>query len=325
MLDAARRMEGALAVVAAHCRAAGIAVNEGADPNGTCLIGPETSELFTTAGQLEAKRTTTNPDMAGLLAQLLTEAGVSRGDRVAVAASGSFPALMVAALTATEALGAIPLTLLSPGSSSWGATRPEFDLIDLHRVLLERGIIHASAAAASLGGSGDTGREFDPEVRDRLARKIVDSGIRFLDEPDLAANVAARMAIYGDVVAYVNIGGSDASLGTSPEILEVPAGLSLDLLGRIALPPAEQRGVLFEMAAAGVPVVHLLHVRGLALRFGLPWDPVPLPLAGTTRLREDARGRGPAFWLLAAAWAAGLAAVALVGRGRRRPADAPAA
>jgi len=324
MLDAARRMESALVVVAAHCRAARIAVNEGADPNGTCLIGPEMSELFTTAGQLEAKRTTTNPDMAALVAHLLTEAGVSRGDTVAVAASGSFPALMMAALTAAEALGAIPLTILSPGSSSWGATRPEFDLIDLHRVLLERGITHAPAAAASLGGSGDTGREFDPEVRDRLARKIVDSGIRFLDEPDLAANVALRMAIYGDVVAYVNIGGSDASLGTSPEILKVPAGLSLDLL-RIALPPAEQRGVLFEMAAEGVPVVHLLHVRGLALRFGVAWDPVPLPLAGTTRLREDARGRGPAFWLLAAAWAAGLAAVALVGRGRRRPADAPAA
>jgi len=322
MLDAARRMESALGVVAAHCREADIAVNDGADPNATCLIGPEMSELFTTAGQLEAKRTTTNPDMAALVAHLLTEAGVSRGDTVAVAASGSFPALMVAALTATEALGAIPLTILSPGSSSWGATRPEFDLIDLHRLLLEQGAIHAPAVAASLGGSGDTGREFEPEVRDRLARKIVDGGIRFLDEPDLAANVAERLALYGDAVAYVNIGGSDASLGTSPEVLEVPAGLSLDLAHRVTLPPADRRGVLFAMAAAGVPVVHLLHVRGLTLRFGIPWDPVPLRRAGTTRLREDARGRGPAFWLLAAAWAAGLAAVALVGR-RRRPAGAP--
>jgi poly-gamma-glutamate system protein len=314
MLEAARTMERALDAAAAHCRASGSAVNEGADPNGTCLIGPEMSELFTTAGQLEAKRTTTNPDLAGLVTHLLGEAGVSAGDTVAVAASGSFPALMIAAIAAVESLGAMPVTILSPGASSWGATRPDFDLLDLHELLRERGILRTPVAAASLGGSDDVGREFEPEVRSRVARKFADRGIRFLDEPDLAANVAARMRIYGRAVAYVNIGGSDASLGTSPEILKVPAGLSLDLAARLTLPPPEQRGVLFAMAAAGVPVVHLLHVRGLALRFGIPWDPIPLPPAGTTRLREDARGRGTGFWLLTLAWLGALGALAFIGR-----------
>jgi hypothetical protein len=31
------------------------------------------------------------------------------------------------------------------------------------------------------------------------------------------------------------------------------------------------------MAAAGVPVIHLLNVKGLCERYGLPWDPRPLP------------------------------------------------
>jgi poly-gamma-glutamate system protein len=312
MLDAARRTERAFSVVAEHCREAGIAVAAAADPNGTCLIGPEMTELFTTAGQLEAKRTTTNPDMAGLITHLLATAGVAAGDTVGVAASGSFPALLVATLTAVAALDAVPRTILSPGASSWGMTRPEFDLLDLHALLVERGVFRVPPAAASLGGGDDVGREFEPAVRARLARKIEGSGIRFIDEPDLAANVAERLRIYGRVVALVNIGGSDAALGRSPQILKVPAGLSLDLAGRMAMPPPSQRGVVFGLAAAGVPVIHLLHIRGLVLRYGLAWDPVPLPHAGTTRLRAAGRRGGTTVWLVLAGWLAGVALVALV-------------
>jgi len=35
-----------------------------------------------------------------------------------------------------------------------------------------------------------------------------------------------------------------------------------------------------ELAARGVPVVHLLYVKGLARENGLPFDPVPFPLPG---------------------------------------------
>ncbi|MBS1226472.1 MAG: hypothetical protein H6R32_406, partial [Candidatus Aminicenantes bacterium] len=45
-------------------------------------------------------------------------------------------------------------------------------------------------------------------------------------------------------------------------------------------PPPSERGVLQAMAAAGVPVIHLLNVKGLCERYGLPWDPRPLPAPG---------------------------------------------
>jgi poly-gamma-glutamate system protein len=45
------------------------------------------------------------------------------------------------------------------------------------------------------------------------------------------------------------------------------------------MPAGPTRGLLFEFAARGVPVIHLLHVRGLAKDNGLPYDPVPLPVA----------------------------------------------
>lgn len=312
MRRAADRMERAIAAVVDYSETAGIPIDESLDPNRTGLIGPELTPLFTTLGQVEAKRTTTNPDVAGLLVHLLRQAGVSAGDTVAIGCSASFPALMIATLTAAEALGAYPVAILSLGASSYGATRPEFNLLDISQLLVRGGIVSTAAAAVSLGGEDDVGAEFDPAVRDRLVGRIRASGIDVVDEPDLRRNVARRMAIYGRPAAFVNVGGADANLGSSPLVLKVEPGLNTDL----AIPAADERGVLFEMAAEGVPVIHLLHIRGLALRYGLPWDPVPLPEPGTTRLRDSAGSRGLRFWLITAAYFAALAAIAAAWRGR---------
>jgi hypothetical protein len=116
----------------------------------------------------------------------------------------------------------------------------------------------------------------------------------------------------GPVAAFVNIGGADANLGSSPLVLKVDPGLNTEL----ALPALELRGVLFEMAARGVPVIHLLNIRGLALRYGLPWDAVPLPEPGATRLRDDTGWRDTAFWLITTAYLVALALIAVAWPGR---------
>jgi len=41
-----------------------------------------------------------------------------------------------------------------------------------------------------------------------------------------------------------------------------------------------ERGLIFEYSAMGVPVVNLIDVRGLALKSGLPIDPIPFPPVG---------------------------------------------
>ena len=315
MREAARRMDRAITAVAQYCESASIRIDESQDPNRTCLIGPEYSPLFTTLGQLEAKRTTTNPDVAGLLVYLLGRASVSAGDTIAVGCSASFPALMIATLTAAEAMGVYPVTIVSLGSSAYGATRPGFNLLDIHELLLSEGILSTAPAAVSLGGERDVGAGFDRATRERLLRRIRMSGIPLVDDPDLRGNVARRMAIYFGasqrrVAAFVNIGGSDANVGSSSLVLEVEPGLNTDLM----LPPPAQRGVLFEMAARGIPVIHLLHIRGLAERYALPWDPVPLPEPATTRLHDDAGTRDWRFWLITAAY---FAALALIGFGVR--------
>lgn len=326
MAEAAAAMEASLGAAARHCAQAGIPRDRGIDPNGTCLVGPEDSELFTSLGQLEAKRTATNPDMAGLLVHLLSRAGVGEGDTVAIGASGSFPALMVASLVAVRALGAEPVAILSLGASSYGATRPSFHLLDLYRLLESEGVASRPPAAVSLGGRGDMGEEFDQAFREGLFQELADDGVRVLREPDLRRNVSERIGLYGNVRAFVNIGGAESNLGTSPQILEVPPGLVLapkqgasQVEGwRFELPPEEQRGVLFEMLSRRIPVIHLLHVRGLVLRYGLSWDPIPLPAAGSTRIRDARVRKGIRFWVLTLVYLSGLASVAF-GRWGRLP------
>ncbi|MDP2956102.1 MAG: poly-gamma-glutamate system protein [Longimicrobiales bacterium] len=326
MRAAAERMGEALTASRQFRENSGLPLDAALDPNRTGLIGPEYEELFTTLGNLEAKRTTTNPDVAALLVHLLERAGVGDGDTVAVGASGSFPALLVATLTATEALGAHPVAILSLGASSYGATDPDFDLLHIHELLVERGVIRTLPAAVSLGGSGDAGKDFEPDTRERLIARVRGSGVPFVSEADRRRSVLRRMEDYGmeagarreadragrpPVSAFINVGGADANIGTSPTVLSLRPGL-LDAVD-VPLPAEAQRGVLHEMAASGVPVIHLLDVRTLARRHGLPWDPLPLPTAGTTRLIRGDEGRQPVLLAIAGTWLAAMVVLAAAG------------
>ena len=91
--------------------------------------------------------------------------------------------------------------------------------------------------------------------------------------PDLRARRGAGRPIR----CFVNIGGAAASFGNTSASLSLPNGL---VLRPPVLPSSPTRGVVFEFAARGVPVVHLLFVKGLARDNGLPYDPIPFPPMG---------------------------------------------
>ncbi|MFC2158926.1 poly-gamma-glutamate system protein, partial [Acidobacteriota bacterium] len=75
MKKASQRMADAMAVLK-DCRVSrGLDIDPLVDINRTGLIGEEFTILTTTIGQLEAKRTSTSPNFAGLLLYLLQEAG----------------------------------------------------------------------------------------------------------------------------------------------------------------------------------------------------------------------------------------------------------
>jgi poly-gamma-glutamate system protein len=318
MAEAADLMSRASAAVR-DCRTGrGIPIDLSVDPNGTGLIGEERSEITTSAGRLEAKRTTTNPAFAGLVVSLLHRARVGRGDVIAVGASSSFPALILATLAAAQAMGVEPLVISSLGASAWGGNIPGFSWLDMEDCLRAKGLIDVRPIARAIGGDEDTGLDMSSGGRALLARRIRAGGVPFLEEPDLERNVARRMALYREsagrrtIKAFVNIGGSWANLGTDAEVLKVEPGLARGIL----VPPASRRGVIQAMAAAGVPVLHLLNVKGLCERYGLPWDPRPLPAPGEGPLDGGAPERSTTAVLITIAYILAMIAVLTALRGR---------
>ncbi len=126
MLSAAKEMQEAIHHLRLCRERKGLSFHLDTDPNQTGLIGLKNSSLTTSLGQLEAKRTTTNPDFAGLIVYLLQQAGVKEKDVVAIGASSSFPALIIGSLAAAKALRIMPLYIVSLGASQWGANDPDF-------------------------------------------------------------------------------------------------------------------------------------------------------------------------------------------------------
>jgi poly-gamma-glutamate system protein len=282
MRRAAEYMEEAIYAVRQHYLERDITIDPTLDPNGTGLIGEEFNEMTTTLGHADAKRTATNPNMAALIAKLLEEAGVGRGDTIALGCSASFPGLLLASLCAARAMEAHPVCIISLGASSFGANNINFNLLDVYLLLLEKGVFEVPPAAISLGGDRDVGLGFSPDLVERLIAHISSSGIPFIYEPELQKNVKKRLAIYfgergtARIKAFINAGGSYANIGTSALVLQVKPGLSR----KIPLAPEHERGALMAMASRNIPCIHLLYMKGLVAQYGLPWDPVPLPKPG---------------------------------------------
>jgi poly-gamma-glutamate system protein len=316
-LEAARIMQSGIATLRLERERRGPAWDDASDPNHTGLIGREYSDLTTTLGSLPAKRTATNPNFAGLVVELLAAAGVRRGDAIAVNFSGSFPALNLAVLAAARALELRPAIISSVGASSYGANDPAWTWLDLERILAEHRLVHHRSAWAALGGLIEERGGLDGTGLDLGRAAIQRNRVPRLDEGGRATierDVQRRLDLYREACggrprAFVNVGGSLAALGAVSDAQIYPAGLIRDL----APSRDPRRGLIAHMLEDQVPVIHLLDVRHLAARYGLPFDPLPLPeVPSGAVMRPQRYGRALA--------GAGLSAIALllVGLHRRR-------
>ncbi|MFC2166680.1 poly-gamma-glutamate system protein [Acidobacteriota bacterium] len=304
MIEASENMKKAMSALSL-CAAEKIQfIDKNIDINRTGFIGIEDSSITTTLGNLESKRTTTNPNIGALIVYLLHKAGVKEGDAVAVGASGSFPAMIVAMMSAAKAMNINPIIICSLGASQWGANRPDFHLLNMLDCLSSAGVFSFQPAAISLGGERDIGEGMPDEARELLIRDIMDSGILFIQEEDLPSNVQIKMQIYekhagkNGIKGFVNIGGSWSNIGTSSKILDLKPGL----VKTGEIPPVENRGLVFEMANQKIPVVHLLYIKGLVESYGLPWDPAPLPEIGKGRVYLKGVQDSPLFLIFSAVY-----------------------
>lgn len=297
LLDATRRTRAAFEAVRAERLRRGLAIDIMDDPNETGLIGDVYSEITTTLGNLEAKRSTTNPNVAAMLADMFIQLGLVPGDAVALNLSSSFPALNIASLCALDAMGIEATVIFSMGASTYGGNMPDFTYGDMENFLYANGLIKQKAAYFSLGGEADLGLEMDETVREAVALRLEGHGYTRLTYHNPDDNLRARLALYeqrGPVRCFVNVGGNVLSFGDSSGMHNVGGGILT------ALPAGENgKGLVQHYIAQGVPVIHLLNMKGLLPQYGLPIDPSPVPADGEGGVYYEITTSRPLLMVLA--------------------------
>ena len=294
-VQAATLMEECLKEIAQLRAELGIPFDYDADPNHTGIIGEEITVLSTTPGNEIAKRTSTNPSFAAMMVKFFLELGLESGDSVAIGSSGSFPSALLATLCAAKVLDLVPYTTYSFGASTHGATIPEMTFWHMLERLREKDLLPFEFVAVSMGGSGDQGKSQSfstvleilgyegPSHQDVLRELCENTGLLFIDIPDMESNIRYRLDMYEElskdnpIKCFVNVGGASTSYGGTSASNELPSGVITEYAN---IPTSPIRGLAFDYLELGIPVINIIDLRGLALSNGLPIDPVPFPPIG---------------------------------------------
>ena len=195
-IQAARIAKNAIEYLKEFRLQKGIFIDAVNDPNETALIGQDITPITTDRGNIEAKLTSTNPNFAALVVEMLKDAGVEKNDVVAVAFTGSLPGLNLCVHSAVQTLGLKPIIITSVGSSNWGANDPYYTWLDMEKILYDAKIFKNRSVAASIGGGLDRGRGLSPEGRQLIIEAIKRNNVAFINEEYLENSILKRMEIY---------------------------------------------------------------------------------------------------------------------------------
>lgn len=249
------------------------------DPNRTGLIGTEWSPLSTTLGALPAKRTACDPRWAIVMSRWLDSLGVEKGDPVVLLSSSSFPGLILNTLTALEARGADVTMVLSLGSSTWGANDPSNAWPVVSSFLRTKGFIRTKANFYTPGGDNETGMGLSPEAMEWMRDAARRDGTPFIVKKSLEEVINWKMSLIGEKhpKVVISIGGSNANLGDDEAILKLKPGLTKDIN------TYGGDGVIGRAIRKGYPVIHMLNLRELSAKEGIPFDSEPSPFFKSPR------------------------------------------
>lgn len=283
----------------------GIALNTADDPSATILIGEKNSPITTDKGYLDMKIMTTNPNLASVVVDMFKEAGLKPNDLVAVGYTGSFPGANIAVLSAIQSLGLDAIIISSVGASNWGANNPDFTWVDMEQSLFKKGILRHRSIAASLGGRQDSAAETSPEAKELLEKAIKRNNLIYINEGNLEANIYKRLQLYKElsqkkgkkIKCFINVGGGIANVGSDNNAQLIPNGLSK----RLPAKRLKQTGVIVNMAEQNIPVIHLLKMREIVYKYGLPVIPPSKPAIGEGKVFSEERYSGSVALLAFAA------------------------
>lgn len=255
------------------------------DPQMSGLIGVEWSPITTTLGSLESKRLSVMPAWAVVFRKWLRGSGLQPGDRITILSSGSFPGLALSAITAAESLDLEINLIVSLGSSTWGANTLAMPLSVMLLSLREEGIIRTKATAYTLGGGGETGGGMSRKGVSTLIETSLSEGVQLImaDSIEEMIQKKGELALMPGTRLLLQIGGSQADLGTDPAVIDLKPGFVLPAAAKGA-----GNGILAAALSRGIPVLHVLNIPALAKEAGIstgfspysaiPWKRSPLRL-----------------------------------------------
>lgn len=235
------------------------------------LLGNDYTYMTTTLGSLDAKELSTNPEFAALITKMLLEQGIDSTSNVGLVLSGSFPALAISTLAALQTLHADVVMLSSLGASSYGANQPEATWIDIENWLREKGGLLCISNIVSIGGEDDNGGGLTEigieEIITAAQRNNIDLYIPSSLEESI--NYKTEYLNARNVSCLINIGGNQASLGSCVHAVEIPNGVH----DGYKICDDDNRGIVSRLAERGIPFIHLLNIKDLAVKNGIPLEP----------------------------------------------------
>ena len=267
MVNAAETMYEAGKCLSNYRAEMNIDIDDNLDPLNTGFIGTEFSPITTTLGDLESKKLSTNPDFAALFILWFNQLGLKENDKIIIHLSGSFPALGIAAIVASELYKLEPIIFSSVGASSFGANHPLLTYWDIENYIYKEGIISHRTQFATLGGQNDNGASFweeGLELAYRAAERnsltitsfnTIDEMVNFKDS--LVNNIPTKL--------FINVGGNHSAIGSLTTNMFTEHGLIVNK----NLTSFGSDGVIKKVNSKNIPIIHMMNIKDIALENGI--------------------------------------------------------
>lgn len=258
------------------------------DPLQTGLVGTARTTITTDRGLLSDKQAALNPNLAAVFIEELSKQGLSAGDHVAVAITGSNPGANLALYAALSVLKLEPAIIVALSSASYGANQELFTWLDMESVLKEKGLIDFGSSLASLGGKDDLGIGLSDSGITALYAAMSRNGVPQIVGATFEENIQARVSAYNQLLPegrrhrmFINIGRGLATVGSIPNANQIREGVN----PKLAEERFDPEGAMMIMAREGVPVFSMQHPRRWIRKYKLEDASGQMPKPGV----------GPAF------------------------------
>ncbi|QSH93495.1 poly-gamma-glutamate system protein [Treponema phagedenis] len=273
-IESRKIFEAALARIRQYKKNLDIELSE-YDILNTGLIGEEQTGITTTLGNLKAKRTAVNPDIAPMIVKMYHELNLKPGDKIAFGLSGSFPGLNIAVISAAQAMNLDAVIISSVGSSTYGANNTHLTFPEILDNLYNDRILNFNSSLVTPGGAGDIGSDMNADMLAAIFDRYQKRGLHIMIEDNFSKNIKNKIALFNagkKPDCFVAVGGnitfknSNEAEYTEQGILKKPHFYKTD----------DANIGLINYYIRHVPVIHLLNIKKIVSDYGLTYDPVSI-------------------------------------------------